>query len=134
MNANVTLEDARRIIAAGEAKAAEIGVAMNLAVVDAGGNLVAHARMDGAWIGSIDIAINKAYTARAFDTSTRQIGELGGPDGPAFGINTSNHGRVVTFPGGVPLQREQAIAGAVGVSGGLPDQDEQVATAGAQAL
>lgn len=130
MNGNVTLEEARRVIAAGESKAAEIGVAMNLAVVDAGGNLVAHARMDGAWIGSIDIAINKAFTSRAFDAPTRKLGDLGGPQGPAFGIHASNSGRVVIFPGGIPLQREGAIVGAVGVSGGLPDQDEQVALAG----
>lgn len=131
---NVTLEDARRVIAAGEAKAAEIGVPMNVAVVDAGGNLVAHVRMDGAWIGSIDISINKAFSSRAFDVSTRELGKLGGPDGPAFGIDGSNGGRVVIFPGGEPLHKDGAIVGAVGVSGGVPDQDEQVAKAGVAAL
>lgn len=131
---DVTLEDARRVIAAAEVKANEIGVPMNVAVVDAGGNLVAHVRMDGAWIGSIDIAINKAFTSRAFDASTRQLAELGETQGPAFGIHATNGGRVVIFPGGVPLKRDGNIVGAVGASGGLPDQDEEVAEAGAKAL
>jgi uncharacterized protein GlcG (DUF336 family) len=131
---SVTLEDARRVIGAAERKAAEIGVPMNVAVVDAGGNLLAHERMDGAWLGSIDIAINKAFSSRAFDVPTRQLAQLGEVQGPAFGIHTSNHGRVVIFPGGVPLSSDGTIIGAVGASGGMPDQDEEVAKAGADAL
>src|SRR6185437_12570850 len=87
----ITLQDARRVIAAAEKKAEEIGQPMNIAVVDAGGNLVAHVRMDKAWIGSIDISINKAWTARAFDISTKALAELSQPGDQFFGIHVSNH-------------------------------------------
>jgi len=105
----VTLADARRVIAAAEAKAAEIGQPMNIAVVDAGDNLVAHARMDGAWIGSIDISINKAYASRAFDITTRDLAEHSQSGGQFFGIHASNHGRIMIFAGGIPLRRDQDI-------------------------
>src|SRR5438309_10544660 len=101
----VTLADARRVIAAAESKAAEIGQPMNIAVVDAGGNLVSHVRMDGAWIGSIDISINKAFTARAFDLATAQLAQNSQPGQQFFGIHASNHGRVIIFAGGIPLKR-----------------------------
>lgn len=127
----VTLEDARRIIAAGEAKATEIGQPMNIAVVDTGGNLVAHVRMDNAWIGSVDIAINKAYTSRAFDISTKDLGENSQPSGQFFGIHASNQGRIVIFAGGMPLMRDGAVLGAVGVSGGMGEQDQAVVEAAA---
>ena len=127
----ITLNDARRVIAAAEDKARTIGQPMNIAVVDAGGNLVSHARMDGAWIGSIDISINKAFTARAFDISTAQLGENSQPGQQFFGIHASNHGRVMIFAGGVPLRRDGSIIGAIGVSGGSGSQDDAVATAGA---
>lgn len=104
---------------------------MNIAVVDAGGNLVAHVRMDGAWIGSIDIAIKKAWTSRAFDIQTRALGTLSQPDGDFFGIHASNDGRVMIFAGGVPLERDGHVVGAVGVSGGAGKQDQAVAAAGA---
>src|SRR3954466_10825285 len=130
----VTLADARRIIAAAERKAEDIGQPMNIAVVDTGGNLVAHVRMDGAWIGSVDIAINKAWTARAFDISTKQLAELSQSGDQFFGINASNNGRVMIFAGGVPLKRGNEVVGAVGVSGGMGKQDQAVAEAGAQAL
>jgi uncharacterized protein GlcG (DUF336 family) len=130
----ITLADARRIIAAAEKKAAEIGQPMNIAVVDAGGNLVSHVRMDNAWIGSIDISINKAWTARAFDIETKQLAEFSQSGGQFFGIHASNHGRVMIFAGGVPLKQGKQVVGAIGVSGGLGAQDQAVAEAGAAAL
>jgi len=130
-NVVINLNDARRMIAAAEAKAREIDQPMNIAVVDAGGNLVSHVRMDGAWIGSIDISINKAFTARAFDLETAQLAENSQPGQQFFGIHASNHGRIMIFAGGIPLQRNGSVVGAIGVSGGSGDQDQTVATAGA---
>ena len=130
----ITLSDARRVIAAAEAKAHEIGQPMNIAVVDTGGNLVSHVRMDGAWIGSIDISINKAFTARAFDLATAQLATNSQPGQQFFGIHASNHGRIMIFAGGVPLRRNGLVIGAVGVSGGSGSQDEAVANAGAAAF
>ncbi len=130
----VTLADARRIIAAAEKKAEEIGQPMNIAVVDSGGNLVAHVRMDKAWIGSVDISIKKAWTSRAFDITTKDLGELSQSGDQFFGIHASNNGRVMIFAGGVPLKRGDQVVGAVGVSGGLGKQDHAVAEAGAAAF
>ena len=130
----VTLADARRIIAAGEKKAQEIGQPMNIAVVDAGGNLVAHVRMDNAWIGSVDISINKAWTARAFDISTQDLGKNSQSGDQFFGIHASNHGRVMIFAGGVPLKKGDQVVGGVGVSGGLGKQDQAVAEVAAAAF
>jgi uncharacterized protein GlcG (DUF336 family) len=130
----VTLEEARGVIAAAEKKAAEIKQPMNIAVVDEGGNLVSHVRMDGAWIGSIDISINKAYTSRAFDISTKDLGKHSQSGGQFFGIHVSNHGRVMVFAGGVPLTRGGKVVGGVGVSGGSGEQDHAVAEAGAKAF
>ncbi len=130
----LTLADARRVIAAGEKKAAEIGQPMNIAVVDGGGNLVAHVRMDGAWIGSIDISINKAFTARAFDITTKELSKLSQSGDDFFGIHVSNGGRIMIFAGGIPLKRGGEIVGAVGVSGGTGKQDHEVAEAAAAGL
>ncbi|HKC88209.1 MAG TPA: heme-binding protein [Blastocatellia bacterium] len=130
----VTLSDARNVIAAAEKKAIEIRQPMNIAVADAGGNLVAHVRMDGAWIGSIDISINKAFTARAFDIATRDLAEHAQPGGQFYGIQVSNKGRVMIFAGGVPLKRNGQVVGAIGVSGGSGEQDQAVAEAGAAAF
>jgi uncharacterized protein GlcG (DUF336 family) len=130
----IKLKEALHVIAAAEAKADEIGQPMNIAVVDAGGNLVSHVRMDGAWIGSIDISINKAFTARAFDISTAQLGENSQPGQQFYGIQNSNHGRIMIFAGGVPLRRNGSVIGAIGVSGGSGNQDQAVATAGASAF
>jgi uncharacterized protein GlcG (DUF336 family) len=130
----VRLEDARRVIAAAERKAGELGQPMNIAVVDAGGNLVSHVRMDGAWLGSIDISIKKAFTSRAFDITTKDLATHSQSGGQFFGIHASNDGRVMIFAGGVPLKRGQAVVGAVGVSGGSGDQDHAVAEAGAAAF
>src|ERR1700682_2606081 len=130
----VTLNEARRVIAAAEKKAGEIKQPMNIAVVDAGGNLVSHARMDGAWIGSIDISINKAFTSRAFDIATKDLAQHAQSGGQFFGIHVSNHGRVMVFAGGIPLKRNGKVVGAVGVSGGSVEQDHMVAQAGAKAF
>jgi uncharacterized protein GlcG (DUF336 family) len=130
----ITLADARRIIAAAEQKAAEIGQPMNIAVVDAGGNLITHVRMDKAWIGSVDIAIKKAWTSRAFDISTKELAELSQSGDQFFGIHASNNGRVMIFAGGIPLKRGDDVVGAVGVSGGMGKQDQAVAEAGAAAF
>ena len=130
----VTLNDARRVIAAAEQKAAEIGQPMNIAVADSGGNLVSHVRMDGAWLGSIDISIKKAFTSRAFDIATKDLAVLSQSGEQFFGIHASNDGRVMIFAGGVPLKRDGQVVGAIGVSGGSGEQDHLVAVAGAQAL
>ena len=126
----LTLADARRVIAAAEKKAHEIKQAMNIAVVDGGGNLVSHVRMDGAWIGSIDISINKAFTSRAFDITTKDLAQHSQSGDQFFGIHVSNHGRVMIFAGGIPLKRDGKVVGAIGVSGGSGEQDHAVAEAG----
>lgn len=130
----VTLADARRIIAAAETQAQKIKQPMNIAVVDEGGNLVSHVRMDGAWIGSIDISINKAFTSRAFDIATKDLAKNSQSGDQFFGIHVSNHGRVMIFAGGVPLKRNGKVVGAVGVSGGSGAQDQEVAEAGVAAF
>jgi uncharacterized protein GlcG (DUF336 family) len=130
----VTLEEAPRVIEAAERKAREIRQPMNIAVVDAGGNLVSHVRMDGAWIGSIDISIDKAYTSRAFDISTKDLAQYSQSGGQFFGIHASNHGRVMVFAGGVPLTRGGKVVGVVGVSGGSGEPDHTVTEAGAEAF
>ncbi|MGB3182974.1 MAG: heme-binding protein [Cyclobacteriaceae bacterium] len=131
---NITLEKAEKIIAASKAKASEIDTKMNIAVVDAGANLVAFARMDGAWLGSLDIAIKKAKTARYFDMNTGEIGKLSQPGGALFNIEHSNGG-LISFPGGIPLKDgEGNVIGAVGVSGSTVDNDHTVADAGVKAL
>lgn len=132
--AMVNLEDARRVIAAAEKKAGEIGQPMNIAVADAGGNLVAHVRMDDAWIGSVDISIKKAYTSRAFNITTKDLAENSQSGRQFFGIHASNDGKIMIFAGGVPLKRDGSVVGAVGVSGGLGEQDHAVAEAGAAAF
>ena len=130
----VTLERASVVVEAARRKANEIGVPMNIAVVDAGNNLTAFARMDGAWLGSIDIAQGKAYSARAFDMETKTLGQASQPGGPLFGINASNGGRLVIFAGGIPLTDGGRVVGAIGVSGGTVEQDQEVAEAGAAAF
>jgi uncharacterized protein GlcG (DUF336 family) len=123
------LEDTRRVIAAAEKKAVEIGQPMNIVVADEGGNLVAHVRMDNAWIGSIDIAQKKAFTARAFDISTKDLAEHSQSGGQFFGIHASNDGRIMIFAGGIPLKKDEKVAGAIGASGGSGEQDHAVAEA-----
>jgi uncharacterized protein GlcG (DUF336 family) len=132
--ADVTWSQAQRILAEAVKKAEEIGTLMNIAVVDAGGNLKAFGRMDGAWLGSIDIAIKKARTARFFDMNSGDIGGLSQPGGPLYNIEVSNGG-LISFPGGIPLREEGGeVIGAIGVSGSSVDNDHTVADAGASAL
>jgi uncharacterized protein GlcG (DUF336 family) len=133
-SSQVQLEDARRIIAAAEKKAHEIGQPMNIAVADAGGNLVAHVRMDNAWIGSIDISIKKAYTSRAFNIATKDLAEHSQSGNQFFGIHASNDGKIMIFAGGIPLKAKGKVVGAIGVSGGSGEQDHAVAQAGAAAF
>jgi len=130
----ITLNDARAVIAAAEKKATEIGQPMNIAVVDAGANLVAHVRMDGAWIGSIDISIKKAFTSRAFDITTKDLSKYAQPNQDFFGIHASNNGKIMIFAGGIPLKRGNVVVGAIGVSGGSGKQDHEVAEAGAAVI
>jgi uncharacterized protein GlcG (DUF336 family) len=127
----MTLDAAETVIAAACRHSQQIGVPMNIAVVDEGNNLVAFARMDGAWLGSIDIAQGKAYTARAFDMGTDALAPLAQPGQSLFGIQASNQGRIIVFPGGVPITADGTVVGAIGVSGGTVDQDQEVAEAGA---
>jgi uncharacterized protein GlcG (DUF336 family) len=130
----ITLKDAKRIIEAAEKKAAEIGQPMNIAVADQGGNLISHVRMDGAWLGSIDISIKKAYTSRAFDIATKDLATHSQSGGQFFGIHASNDGKIMIFAGGIPLKQDGKVVGAIGVSGGSGDQDHAVAEAGVAAL
>lgn len=130
----ITLQEARRVIAAAEEKAEEIGQPMDIAVVDAGGNLKAHVRMDGAYIGSINISINKAYTSIAFQMQTKDLVPLTQSGQPLFGLNDAAGGRIVVFAGGIPLVRDGEMLGAIGVSTGTVEQDQEVAEAGAAAF
>jgi uncharacterized protein GlcG (DUF336 family) len=131
---SITLKQAEAAIQAAQQKATELGVKMNIAVVDAGANLTAFARMDGAWLGSLDIAIKKAKTARFFDMNTGEIGKLSQPGGPLYNIEHSNGG-LITFPGGIPIRNSSnEIMGAIGVSGDTVENDHTVAEAGLQAI
>ena len=131
---DINLAQANAAVAAALKKAEQIGTKMDIAVVDAGGNLKAFARMDGAWLGSIDIAIRKARTARFFDMNTGQIGKLSQPGGPLFGIEHSNGG-LISFPGGIPIRNPSGVViGAIGVSGSVVENDHAVAEAGKEAV
>lgn len=134
MDKKIDLATALKIIDAAKKKAKEIKVLMNIAIVDEGNNLVAFQRMDGAWLGSINIAQNKAYTARAFNMSTKELAPLCQPGQPLFGIHASNDGRLIIFPGGLPLLDGNLVVGGIGVSGGSVEQDQEVAEAGAKAF
>lgn len=130
---DITLEQAQTAVAAALQAATKAGTLMNIAVVDAGGNLKAFARQDGAWLGSIDIAIKKARTARFFNQESGFIGEASQPGGPLYNIEVSNGG-LITFPGGIPLTVGDTIVGAIGVSGDSVENDRMVAQAGAATL
>ena len=131
---NITLEQAEKAIKAAKAKATKLKASMNIAVVDSGTNLVAFARMDDAWLGSIDIAMKKARTARYFNFPTGEIGKLAQPGGPLYGIEHSNGG-LISFPGGVVIKDSKGeIIGAIGVSGDIVENDHTVAQAGADAV
>jgi uncharacterized protein GlcG (DUF336 family) len=130
----LTLSDARRMIAAGEKKAAELKIPYNIAVVDSGGALISHVRMDGAWLGSIDISIKKAFTARAFYMSTDDLSKASQSGQSLFGINTTNHEKIIIFGGGIPVKLDGVVVGAVGASGGSVVNDIKVAEAAVAAF
>ena len=127
---DLSLDLARGIVDAAHDKAKALNLKMNIAVVDAGGNLKAFARMDGAWLGSIDIAVKKARTARYFDMPTGELGKLSQPGESLYQIEVSNGG-LITFPGGIPLKIGDVVVGAIGCSGSTVDHDHAVASAGA---
>ncbi|GAB3772043.1 heme-binding protein [Spirosoma horti] len=131
---SITLEQAETAVKAAKAKAVEIGTLMNIAVVDAGANLTAFVRMDGAWLGSADISQKKARTARYFDMPTGEIGKLSQPGGSLYNIEHSNGG-LISFPGGIPIKNASGeVIGAIGVSGSSVENDHIVAQAGVDAL
>lgn len=131
---NLSLEQANAALKAATEKSMELDLKMNIALVDAGANLKAFARMDGAWLGSVDIAIKKAKTARFFDMNTGQIGELSQPGGSLYNIEHSNAG-LITFPGGIPIKNADGeIIGAIGVSGSTVENDHTVAQTGVEAI
>ncbi|WP_299825695.1 heme-binding protein [uncultured Pontibacter sp.] len=129
----ITLEQAQKAVQAAKEKAQELNLKMNIAVVDAGANLTAFARMDGAWLGSIDIAIRKARTSRFFDMPTGDLGQASQPGGSLYNIEHSNGG-LITFPGGIPIKNSNGdVVGAIGVSGSTVENDHAVAEAGMKA-
>jgi uncharacterized protein GlcG (DUF336 family) len=130
---SLTLDDARKMIAAATRKAEEIGQPMCIAVACAGGHLLAFERMPKAWLGSIDIAQKKAFTARAFNITTKDLAANSQPGDQFFGIHASNDGRIMIFAGGIPIKQGESVIGAIGVSGGSGEQDHAVAEAGAAA-
>jgi uncharacterized protein GlcG (DUF336 family) len=131
---NITLQQAEAVIKAARAKATELKTLMNIAVVDGGTNLIAFIHMDNAWLGSIDISIKKARTARFFNMDSGEIGKLSQPGGPLYNIEHSNGG-LISFPGGVVIKNEGGeIIGAIGVSGDTVENDHAVASAGAAAI
>jgi uncharacterized protein GlcG (DUF336 family) len=131
---NILLEQAQSAVRAAQQKSFELGLKMNIAVVDAGANLTAFARMDDAWLGSIDIAIKKARTARFFDMPTGDLGQASQPGGPLYNIEHSNGG-LITFPGGLPIKDSNGkVIGAIGVSGSTVENDHTVALAGQAAV
>lgn len=126
------LEFTQRILEAAKSKAEELKIKEDIAIVDAGGNLKAFIRMDGAWLGSVDIAMRKARTARLFDTESAKLGKMSQPGQPLYGIEFSNSG-LITFGGGIPLEDSSGtIIGAIGVSGSTVENDVKVAEAGAE--
>jgi uncharacterized protein GlcG (DUF336 family) len=131
---NITLVQAEAAIKAAKAKATELNLLMNICIVDSGANLVAFARMDGAWLGSVDISTKKAKTAAWFFMNSGDLGALSQPGGSLYNIEHSNGG-LITFPGGIPIKAEDGkTIGAIGVSGSTVDNDHTVATAGAVAV
>ena len=130
MSDRVTLDEATELIAAAEAKADEIDNPMVITVANDEGNLVAQHRMDGAWLASVSISRNKAYTSAALDMPTHELAEPSEPGNSLYGLQTTDEGRIVIFGGGYPLERDGEVVGAIGVSGGAVSQDREVAEAG----
>lgn len=125
----MNLELAKELIDGAEQEANNLGVAMVISIVDEGGNLIAVHRMDDAWIASIDIAQNKAWTSVALKMPTSNLEEATVPNAELYGLNTTNNGRIVVFGGGIPLEKDGKVIGAVGVSGSTVEHDVKVAQA-----
>lgn len=134
LTGDITLEQAQKVMAGALAFAEKQGVPMNIAIVDAGGNLKEFCRMDGAFLGSIDISAKKAKTARFFNMSTAELGAVSGPGQELYGIETTNNGLVVFGGGELLRDKNGMIIGAIGVSGGSVEEDTKVAKAGVEAL
>jgi uncharacterized protein GlcG (DUF336 family) len=131
---NITLDQAEAAVKAAKEKAKQLNTLMNILVVDGGANMVAFARMDGAWLGSLDIARKKAQTAAFFNMESGEIGKMSQPGGPLYAIEHTNGG-LVTFPGGVPIRNSKGeLIGAIGVSGSTVENDHAVSAAGAAAV
>ncbi|ESS06547.1 MAG: uncharacterized protein, possibly involved in utilization of glycolate and propanediol [uncultured archaeon A07HB70] len=130
MTDDVTLDEATDLIAAAESRAAEIDRPMIITVANAEGNLVAQHRMDDAWLASVSISRNKAYTSAALNAPTHELAEPSEPGNSLYGLQTTNEGRIVIFGGGYPLERDDTVVGAIGVSGGAVEQDRDVAETG----
>lgn len=132
MVGSIPLETATELIEAAEAKAEEIDNPMVITVANEEGNLIAQHRMDGAWLASVSISRNKAYTAAALETPTHELAEPSEPGNSLYGLQTTDEGRIVIFGGGYPLERDGEIVGTIGVSGGAVSQDRAVAEAGVE--
>ena len=130
MTDDITLNEATELIAAAESRADEIDNPMVITVANSEGNLVAQHRMDDAWLASVSISRNKAYTSAALDTPTHELAEASEPGNSLYGLQTTDEGRIVIFGGGYPLERDDTVVGAIGVSGGAVEQDRDVAEAG----
>lgn len=130
----LTWQDARVALEACERRATEMGIPMDIAIVDDGGNLLAFERMDGASVGGIQIAIDKAYTSAVVRSRTADEGKAAAPGQPGYGVNTLCAGRIVILGGGVPIKFKNTMLGAVGCSSGTADQDAVVAEAGVASL
>ena len=130
----ITLETAKKLIDAAEREAANLGVAMVISVVDDGGNMVAVHRMDDAWLASVDIAQNKAWTSVALKMPTAGLAEATVPNAELYGLNTTNTGRIVVFGGGIPLMKDGKVVGAVGASGSSGEHDIKVSEAAVRAF
>jgi uncharacterized protein GlcG (DUF336 family) len=130
----LSLEMAEKVLSAALAKAQEISSPSSIAVIDDGRELVTFSRMDGALLASVGISQAKAYTARSLNLATKDVGDFTQPGAPLFGLQTAHLGigrALVTFGGGVPISLGGEIIGAIGVAGGSPDQDHEIASAGA---
>lgn len=132
--AGMTLAASRAVIAAVQAEARSLGVAMSCAVVDSGDQLVAFERMDAADLIGITLARDKAFTALANRMPTRDLAPITQPGTEFFGYHTVGGGRTIIFAGGMPLERDGVLVGAVGVSGGDAAQDQQAVEAGVRAF
>lgn len=131
---DLTAGQANKIIEVARKKAKAEGILVNIALVDAGANLKAFLRMDGSYLGSIDVAIKKAKTARYFNAPTGEIGKITQPGEAIYNIEHSNDG-LITFPGGLPIKdKKGTIIGAIGISGGSIEQDHDIATVAAESI